>query len=147
MEIFLNPRSVALIGVSRQTGVGAYNGLEMLLRFGYRGKIYVVHPQAGDILGHQTYATVGQLPEVPDLAVIALARDRVLPVLEECLAHGIRRFVIISQGFADADLQGRELQARLVAVAQEHGARLIGPNTMGLMNNFTGFTTAFVDVP
>jgi acetyltransferase len=147
MELFFNPRSVLLIGVSRQTGVGAYNGLEMMLRFGYRGKIFVVHPQAGEILGHKTYAQVEDLPEVPDLAVIALARDRVVHIIEDSLAKGIRRFVIISQGFADADDKGGKLQARLTALAKEHGARIVGPNTMGVMNNFTGFTTAFVDVP
>ena len=147
MDSFFNPRSVVLIGVSRQTGVGAYNGLEMMLSFGYQGKIFVVHPQAGEILGHQAYPQVGDLPEVPDLAVIALARDRVVPVLEEGLAKGIRQFVIISQGFADADDTGKELQARMVALAKEHGARIVGPNTMGVMNNFTGFTSAFVDVP
>lgn len=147
METFFNPRSVALIGVPRQTGVGAYNGLEMLLRFGYQGKIFVVHPQVPDILGHQTYAHVGDVPETPDLAIIALARDRVLHVLEDCLARGIRRFVIISQGFADADDKGRKFQTRLVALAKTAGARIVGPNTMGVLNHFTGFTTAFVDVP
>ncbi len=147
MELFFNPRSVVLFGVSRQTGVGAYNVLEMMLRFGYQGRIFVVHPQAGEILGYPAYTRVGELPEAPDLAVIALARDRVLHVFEDCLARGIRRFVIISQGFADADDKGRRLQARMVALAKEHGARILGPNTMGVMNNFTGFTTAFVDVP
>ncbi|MDI6853117.1 MAG: acetate--CoA ligase family protein [Deltaproteobacteria bacterium] len=147
MELFFNPRSVLLVGVSRQTGVGAYNGLEMMLRFGYRGKIFVVHPQAGEILGHKAYSRIRDLPEAPDLAVIALARDRVVHVIEDCLAKGIRRYVIISQGFADADDKGRKLQARLTALAKEHNARIVGPNTMGVMNNFTGFTTAFVDVP
>ncbi len=147
MESFFNPHSVVLIGVPRQTGVGAYNGLEMLLRFGYRGKIFVVHPQAEEILGHRAYPSVLNLPEAPDLAVIALARDRVLHVLQDCLTQGIRRLVIISQGFADADDKGQKLQARMVALAKEHGARIVGPNTMGVMNNFTGFTTAFVDVP
>lgn len=147
MEFFFNPRSVVLIGVPRQTGVGAYNGLEMMLRFGYRGTIFVVHPQAEEILGHRAYPSVLDLPEAPDLAVIALARDRVAHVLEDCLAQGIRRLVIISQGFADADDKGQKLQARMVALAKKHGARIVGPNTMGVMNNFTGFTTAFVDVP
>jgi acyl-CoA synthetase (NDP forming) len=147
VEFFFNPRSVVLIGVPRQTGVGAYNGLEMMLRFGYRGEVFVVHPQADEILGHKAYPSVLDLPATPDLAVIALARDRVLHVLEDCLAKGIRRFVIISQGLGDADDKGKKLQARMVALARAHGARILGPNTMGVMNNFTGFTTAFVDVP
>ena len=147
MKAFFQPRSVALIGVSRQTGVGAYNNLEMLLRYGYEGKIFLVHPQAPKILGYQAYARVEDLPETPELAVISLARDRVVPVVEECLAQGMRRFVVISQGFADADPQGRELQAELVSLIRSHQALLVGPNTMGSLNAFTGFTTAFVDVP
>lgn len=147
MRAFFEPRSVVLIGVPRATGVGAYNGLEMLLRYGYQGRILVVHPEATEILGHRTYPRVAALPEVPELAVIALGRDRVLPVVEECLHQGLRHFVVISQGFADADDRGRELQAELVARVRAAGARLVGPNTMGSLNAFAGFTTAFVDLP
>jgi acetate---CoA ligase (ADP-forming) len=146
MKAFFEPASVVLIGVSRQTGVGAYNNLEMLLRYGYQGKIFLVHPQAPEILGYQAYARVADLPEVPELAVISLARDRVVPVVEECLARGIRRFVVISQGFADADPPGRDLQARLVSLIRSHQALLVGPNTMGSLNAFADFTSAFVDV-
>ncbi len=147
MEAFFNPRSVVLIGVSRHTGVGAYNGLEMMQRYGYRGKIFVVHPEAGEILGHRAYRQVRELPEVPDLAVLALGRDRLLGVVEECLAKGLRRFIIISQGLADADLRGREIQEEIVARAKATGAKIVGPNTMGVLNAFTGFSTAFVDLP
>jgi acyl-CoA synthetase (NDP forming) len=147
MKVFFNPNSVVLIGASRQTGVGAYNGLEMLLRYGYQGKIFLVHPQTPEILGHKALARIEDLPEIPELAVISLARDRVLPVVEDCLAFGMRRFVVISQGFADADPQGQELQASLVSLMRSHNALLVGPNTMGSMNAYSGFTTAFVDVP
>ncbi len=147
MRAFFQPQSVVLIGVPRATGVGAYNGLEMLLRYGYQGRIWVIHPEATEILGHRVHQRVQDLPEVPELAVIALGRDRVLPVVEDCLAFGLRRFVVISQGFADADARGRELQDLLVARVRAAGARLVGPNTMGSLNAFFGFTTAFVDIP
>ena len=146
MKAFFHPSSVVLIGMSRQTGVGAYNCLEMMLRYGYQGKIYLVHPAAPEILGHQAYPRVENLPEIPELAVISLARDRLVPVVEDCLAQGLRRFIIISQGLADADPPGRELQARLVSLMRSNQARLVGPNTMGAVNAFAGFTTAFVDV-
>ncbi|MCL6621603.1 MAG: acetate--CoA ligase family protein [Syntrophobacterales bacterium] len=146
MRAFFDPRSVLLVGVPRATGVGAYNGLEMLLRYGYRGKIFVVHPEATEILGHPVHRRVADLPEVPELAVISLGRDRVLPAVKECLDRGLKRFVVISQGFGDADERGRELQAELVAQVRAAGARLVGPNTMGSLNSFVGFTTAFVDL-
>ena len=138
---------MVLIGVSRQTGPGAYNNLEMLLSYGYSGRIYLVHPKVPEILGYQTYPRVADLPEVPDLAVISLGRERVVPAFRECVAHGIKRVVVISQGFADADERGKELQAQLTALAREHGVRVLGPNTMGVLNPFAGFTTAFIDIP
>jgi acyl-CoA synthetase (NDP forming) len=132
--------------VSRQTGPGAYNNLEMLLSYGYPGRIYLVHPKVPEIMDYKTYPRVTELPEVPDLAVISLGRERVVAAFRECLVHGIRRLVVISQGFADADERGKELQAQLTALAREYGARYVGPNTMGVLNPFAGFTTAFIDI-
>jgi acyl-CoA synthetase (NDP forming) len=147
MQLFFEPRSVVLIGTSRQTGAGAYNNLEMLLSYGYPGRIYLVHPKVPEILGYQTHPRVADLPEVPDLAVISLGRDRMVPAVRECVQHGVKRLVVISQGFADADDHGKELQAEIVSLARDHGARVVGPNTMGILNPFYGFTTAFIDVP
>ncbi len=147
MEAFLNPSSVVLIGVSRQSGVGAYNNLETMLRYGYQGRIYVVHPKVRSILGRDTHPTVRELPEVPDLAIISVGRDRVLPVFTECVQKGIGHVIIISQGFADADAAGKELQTEIVQTARAHGVRVMGPNTMGVLNAFAGFSTAFIDLP
>ncbi len=147
MKVFFAPRSLVLIGVTRQTGPGALNNLEMLQRYGYAGKIYLVHPQVPEILGQKTFPRVADLPEAPELAVISLGRDRVLPVFRDCLQRGISRLVIISQGFADADARGGELQEELVRLAHKHGARVLGPNTMGVVNAFAGFSSAFVDIP
>ena len=146
MRAFLEPRSVVLIGVTRKTGPGAYNNLELLLRYGYQGSIYVVHPKADEILGFQTYARVGDLPEVPELAVISVGRDKVLDVFSECAMKGIRRVVVISQGFADSDEHGKKLQNQLVKNAHDREVRIIGPNTLGIVNAFYGFTTAFMDI-
>jgi acyl-CoA synthetase (NDP forming) len=147
MRLFLEPRSVALIGVPRLTGPGSYNGFETMRRYGYPGRIYLVHPKVQEILGQETYPRLAALPETPDLAVISLGRDRVLPVFQDCVARGIKRVVVISQGFADADARGAELQETLVRTAREHGVRIIGPNTLGTLDAFSGFSTAFIDIP
>src|SRR5512139_875595 len=102
MYLFFEPRSVVLIGTSRQTGPGAYNNLEMLLSYGYAGRIYLVHPKVPEIMGYKTHPRVADLPEIPDLAIISLGRERVVGAALECVRHGIRRLVVISQGFADA---------------------------------------------
>jgi acetyltransferase len=146
MKAFFSPRSVVLIGVSRQSGTGAYNNLEMMLRYGYGGTIHLVHPKVPEILGHRTFPSVADLPEIPELAVISVGRDRVLPAFKECAAKGIRAVIVISQGFSDADEAGAALQEQLVAVAREHGVRVLGPNTMGVLNGFAHFSTGFVDI-
>jgi acetyltransferase len=144
---FFEPRSVVLVGVTRETGVGAYNNLEMLLRFGYQGRIYVVHPEVAEIFGHRTYSEVSDIPEAPDLAVISVGRDNVLPVFTSCVEHGIRHVVITTQGFADADEHGQRLQAELQSLANARKVRVVGPNTLGIINAFNGFTTSFMDIP
>ena len=146
MRLFFEPRSVVLIGVSRKTGPGAYNNLEMMLKYGYAGKIYVVHPKVSEILGHTTYSTVSELPEAPDLAVISVGRDRVLQVLTDCITKNIQQVIVISQGFADADERGKQLQKQLSDLARGSGTRIVGPNTMGVLNAFNGCSTAFVDI-
>lgn len=146
MRLFFEPESVVLIGVSRKSGPGAYNNLEVMLKYGFAGKIYVVHPKVPEILGHPTYSTVSELPEAPDLAVISVGRDRVLQIFSDCIAKGIKRVIVISQGFADADERGKELQKELSLLARSSGTRIVGPNTMGVLNSFNGFSTAFVDI-
>jgi acetate---CoA ligase (ADP-forming) len=147
MQRFFEPRSVVLIGTSRQTGPGAYNNLEMLLSYGYSRHIYLVHPKVPEILGYKTYPKVAALPEVPDLAILSLGRERMVGAVRDCVEHGIKRLVVISQGFADADDRGKALQEEIVLLARQHGARVVGPNTMGIINSFYGFTTAFIDMP
>nr|HID59691.1 hypothetical protein [Desulfobacterales bacterium] len=146
MEKFLNPESVALIGVPSRTGVGAYNNLEMLLRFGYKGRIYPVNPKVKELCGLKCYSNVNEIPDVPELAVISVGRDRVMDVLLRCVEMKIRRFVIITQGFADADEQGRRLQKSFSELARARNVKIVGPNTIGIYNAFTGFTTAFVEL-
>lgn len=146
MRLFFEPKSVALIGAPRKTGTGTYNNVECLLRYGYKGAVYPVNPKADEIYGVRSYPSVMDTPEVPDLAVISLGREMVIPAFEECIRKGVRRVVIISQGFADADARGKELQSEIARMAREAGVRVVGPNTMGVLNNFSLFTTAFVDL-
>jgi len=146
MQKFLDPASVALIGVPRNTGDGSFNNAETLLRYGYEGKIFPVNPNTSEICGLKTYPSMADVPETVDLAVISVGRERVIPMLDQCISAGVRRVVIITQGFADADQKGREMQEEIVARAKANSVRILGPNTMGVLNNYRKFTTAFIDV-
>jgi len=143
----MDPESVALIGTPRRTGPGAFNNAEMMLRYGFRGRIHPVNPAGGEILGLKVFPAVADIPGTVDLAVISVGRARVLAAFEDCIRAGIRRVIIISQGFADADEHGRGLQDEIARRARETGVRVLGPNTLGVVNNFSRFNTAFVDIP
>ena len=146
MRRFMDPESVALIGTPRKTGAGAFNNAEMMLRYGFRGRIFPVNPAGGEILGLKVFPAVADIPEIVDLAVISVGRDRVAAAFEDCIRAGIRRVIIISQGFADADEHGRVLQEQIAHRARETGVRVLGPNTLGVVNKYSRFNTAFVDI-
>ena len=146
MENFMNPESVVLIGVTHKQGPGSYNNLETMLKYGYKGKIFLVHPQVDSIMGYKAYNSVEKIPGTPDLAVISVGRDNVLPVFKACVQKNIKRVIIISQGFKDADEKGARLQDEIVAIAKKNSVRILGPNTLGVLNPFTGFSTSFVDL-
>jgi len=147
MHTFFDPESVAIIGVPSSTGPGSFNGVETMMRYGYKGRMYPINPKAKEICGLKVYQSVLDIPEPADLALISVGRDRVVPAFQRCIKAGVRRVVIVSQGFSDADERGRELQDEIVALARENGVRVIGPNTMGVLNNFRNFNTGFVDLP
>jgi acetyltransferase len=146
MKKFFEPNSVALIGVPRKTGVGALNNAEMMIRYGYKGRIYPINPNAKEICGLKSYPSISYVSEPVDLAVISVGRDRVLPMLKECVQSKVQRIIIITQGFGDADERGKAMQEEIVHLAKQTGIRIVGPNTMGVVNNFKHFTTAFIDL-
>ncbi|MFH1351428.1 MAG: CoA-binding protein [Pseudomonadota bacterium] len=146
MKRFLEPRSVAVIGASRKLGDGA-NVVENLINYGYNGRIYPVNPFAQEICGIKAYPDVKNLPEDIDLAVILTSRDLVLEIIRECAKKRIKAIIIVGVGYADADEQGRKLQLQLVELARQNGIRIVGPNTFGVANGFTGLYTAFAPFP
>ncbi|MDD3653208.1 MAG: acetate--CoA ligase family protein [Desulfotomaculaceae bacterium] len=138
------PESVALIGVTRRTGKGSNNPLEVLLEWGYQGKVYPVNLKGGSILGHRAYTSVQDIPEVPDLAVICAPRDAVPGLFTQCAERGIKLVVITAQGFFDGDERGKLMQKDILSTAACWGVRILGPNTLGVVNNFNHFCASFM---
>lgn len=143
MRLFLEARSIALIGATRRTGDG-HNTIENLLKDGYTGKLYPVNPNADEISGVKAFHSIEELPLGIDLAVISTPRSQVPQQARQCIAKGIRALIIVAQGMADVGGEGASLQQELARVAREGGARVLGPNTFGVANAFLGLNTAFV---
>lgn len=141
---FVEPSSIAMIGVSSRTGPGSYNAMENILACGYKGRIYAVNPRGGEILGVKVYPSITEVPEVVDLAIISTPRQAVPGIVRECVSKGVKAVAIITQGFADADDEGKRMQAEIDEAVRGTGTRIVGPNTLGMVNSFIDFYTSFV---
>lgn len=146
MQQFMDPKSVALIGISRKSGPGSFNLMEIMSGFGYSGEIYPVNPNAGEILGIKAYPNVTAVKKNIDLAVITSPRETTLSILQDCVAANIKAAIVVNQGFNDADRRGRQMQQQMSELAANAGIRILGPNTLGVINSFGGFTTSFMPV-
>lgn len=144
MKLFMEPESVAIIGVSRATGPGSLNILENLVDAGFPGRVYPVNPNADEILGVKCYHSVIDIPDAIDLAVISTPRSLVPRIVGECTQKGIRALIVVGQGFADGDEEGKELQSEIVRIARGGGARILGPNTFGIANAFNNLSSAYM---
>ncbi|MCS7044740.1 MAG: GNAT family N-acetyltransferase [Gemmataceae bacterium] len=131
---FFHPRAVAVIGASRDPASIGHRIVDVLKSNRFQGPIYPINPKAAEIAGLPAYASLRAAPRPIDLAIVAVPRDVVLDVVDECAAVGVRGLVVITAGFAEVGGEGRELQQRLVERVRGHGLRLVGPNCMGLLN-------------
>lgn len=134
MTALFSPRSVAVVGASRDPSSIGYRILEALILNRFQGPVYPVNPSAAAVASVRAYPSVRDLPESVDLAVIAVPRDAVLPVVEECAERGVKALIVITAGFAEVDEEGRALQRKLVETVRSRGMRMVGPNCMGLVN-------------
>ncbi len=131
---FFFPRSVAVIGASRdRTSIG-YRIVESLASNRFHGAIYPVNPNAATIAGLTAYSSVTAITDVVDLGVIVVPGNAVLSVINECASKGIVSVIVISAGFAESGPEGKQAQDRLLEAARQQGMRMIGPNCFGLLN-------------
>lgn len=139
LQPILRPRSVAVIGASRQPGTIGHELVAALVRNGCRAPVYPVNPGARSIAAVPAFPSVLDLPEAPDLAVIAVPKAQVLPVARDCVARGAGGLVVISAGFREVGPAGAALEAELTEFVRASGVRMVGPNCMGVLNTHPDF--------
>src|SRR4030042_1918814 len=116
LDPIFKPRSIAIIGASTQVEKWGHRMVVRPLNTGYRGSIYPVNPNTLKVAGLKSWASVADLPQDVDLAIITLPAGMVPGSLTECIRHGIRAAVIISAGFAAAGEEGVRIQAEVCRV-------------------------------
>ncbi len=137
----MNPRSIAIVGAGNSPmKMGTMHALS-ILKDGYQGKLYPIHPREATVLGTRAYASVEELPEAPDLAMFVVPADQVLLLMRQFGDKGTRRAVIISAGFKETGDGGVRKEKELNDIAARYGIRFVGPNCMGILNSEISLNT------
>ena len=140
---FFEPAGVAIIGASATPHKAGNDVIKNILANGYAGKLFLVNPKGGEILGYPVHTSITGLPEGIDLAVIILPAKDTLGALRECAAKGIGHVVLSAGGFAEVDESGAGIQHDLIDIIRETGVRVMGPNTSGHISTPHRFTSTF----
>jgi acyl-CoA synthetase (NDP forming) len=146
MEKFFYPKSIVIIGLSNKANNIARLILDNLLRWGFNGRLFGLNPKTEDshVSGIGIYRTMGDLPEVPDLAVCFVPARFVPEYLETCGKFGIRRVAIPSGGFSELNEEGERLSASLISIARKYDVRFMGPNGLMVANTANGLCLPFI---
>jgi acetyl coenzyme A synthetase (ADP forming)-like protein len=134
VEHVLRPRSVAIVGASRRPGSIGAAVMANLVAGGFTGPIFPINPHASAIEGLPAYASLRDVPEAPELAVVGVPAAQVIDVAHDCAEAGVSALVVLSAGFSEVGEGGERRQAELVAVCRAAGMRLVGPNCLGVIN-------------
>lgn len=134
LDAVMRPRSIAVVGASRSSGTIGHQIVANLVRYGFTGPVYPVNPRATSVHSIRCYPSIEALPEAVDLTVVAVPKEGVIQVAEDCGLKGVRSMVVISAGFREAGPQGVVRETALVDVVRRYRMRLVGPNCLGVLN-------------
>jgi acyl-CoA synthetase (NDP forming) len=139
----LAPRSVAVLGASSDpTRIGG-RPIAYMQAQGFPGGLYPVNPNRAEIQGLKAYASVADLPETPDVAIVAVPADLAAPSIEALARRGVKAVVMFTAGFAEMDEHGAAAQAAMVATARSAGMRILGPNCLGVFDARRSYYATF----
>lgn len=139
VEKLLGPQSIALVGVSGDTGkagvTGATGIMANLIKYGFKGNIYPINPKYDDILGYKSYPDLASVPEPVDLLAIGIKSEAVLPIFKQAAETGVGSCIIITSGFGEDNREDhRQMQNEMSRLSRESGMRICGPNCLGIIN-------------
>lgn len=140
------PRSVALIGASSDTKKYGYWTAKSLIENGFKGNIYLVSRGGGKIFGRPTYKDILSVPGEVDLAIIAIAPQHILPIIEQCVEKKVKTGVVVSTGFGETGAAGKEIERKMLEIARRGNMRLMGPNCMGLYSSAVNMNASIIDL-
>lgn len=147
MNRLLRPRSVAVVGASAKPGSLGEAVLRNLEQAQFSGDLFLVNPKGAEIRGRACLASIDDLPQGVDCAVLAIPRAGVIDAVAACARLGVGSVIIFSAGFAESGPDGRAEQERMARIARDHDMIIEGPNCLGLINGVDGIPLTFVLTP
>ncbi len=144
IETFFNPSSVAIIGATEKAGSLPGIILKNLIGMEFKGKIYPVNPRYTSVFGLPCFPSLLDIPDNLALTVIAIPALSVLDVLKQQALKQIHHSIIISAGFREMGTEGSEMEENIRRVALENNIKIMGPNCLGVLDNYANFTTSFL---
>ena len=141
---FFDAKGVAILGASTNPKKLSYGILENLVSYGYKGEVYPVNPNATEILGKKAYASIADVPDPVELAVVVLPVTVIMETMREIGERGIKAVVIITGGFRELGEEGAAVEQAVKELAQSYGMRVVGPNCVGTIDVRTGLDSTFI---
>lgn len=138
LEAVFRPKSIAVIGASRDRSTVGGALFHNLLKHDFQGPIYPVNPKSAVVQSVRAYPTIADVPEAVDLAVMVVPAKFVNQTLEDCGKKGVKAAVVISAGFKEVGGEGVQRERDMVQIARRYGMRVIGPNCLGVLNTEPG---------
>ncbi|WP_247312327.1 acetate--CoA ligase family protein [Bradyrhizobium sp. 48] len=149
-KLLLNPKSVAVIGASQNPDKVGGRPIAFLQRFGFKGEIYPVNPVRDTVQGLRCYKDILDIKAAPDAAIVAVDGRSAVEQIARCATAGVKAAVVMSAGFGELGVEGRQRELQMLACAEERGMRIVGPNAQGVANFANGavlnFSTVFTDI-
>ena len=133
MAELLTPSSIAVVGASREWGTVGHALLQHIIDAGFTGQVHAVNPEAFELHGLVSHASLADIPQPVDLVVVAVPHEQVDAVVEDCARAGVKGLLVATAGYSDDDA-GLARQRALVHRARAHGMRVVGPESLGLVN-------------
>lgn len=140
---FFCPRSVAIIGASREEGKVGNTIVENMINSGYKGNLFLINPRADKIHNIKCYKSILDTPIDTDLVIIVIPSKYVSKVIEQCAEKNTKWAIIISAGFKESGIKGAKMEKRLIEKAKYYGIRILGPNCLGIINSNCPINASF----
>lgn len=134
IESIINPKSIAVVGATNRPGSVGLAVFKNLLQAGYKGVLYPVHPKSKSIQGVKAYASLTEILDEVDMAVIVVPAPKVETIIEAAAEKQVKGCILITAGFKEIGGRGAEMEKDIRALVKAHGMRLVGPNCLGVIN-------------